>query len=436
LIRWLFESLVRLYYPVRVVEGQAKIPATGPLIFVLNHPNGLLDPVLLRVAVGRPARFLGKSTLFANPLGRLAMDAFDTIPVYRTQEAGARAGDAGRNDESFARCRQALANGEALALFPEGTSHSDPQLRPLKTGTARIALSAEAQGNDDGRGNASGPAKLGVTVLPVGLHYERKARFRSRVLLMVGEAIAITPRLPAYAQNERETVDALTDEIRDRLDAVVLQAETRELLAGIAAVAHWTAKPAAASTLEGAEGDDLAAQHHRARDLLAAYQRMRARDPARVETIAAAARDYARTLRHLGVQNPWALELEMVRPGQLLGAVARIVVAFPFAVVGAVLGWLPYRLAGKVAARATHDEDVLGTVKLLAGATFLLVAWLAEAIAVGVWLGPAAGLLAIDVVEALRMFWLRAWRFDTARRLAERRRRLADDVARALREAA
>src|SRR6266404_9819416 len=94
-IRWLFESLVRLYYPVRVVEGQAKIPATGPLIFVLNHPNGLLDPVLLRVAVGRPARFLGKSTLFANPLGRLAMDAFGTIPVYRAQEAGARAGDVG-----------------------------------------------------------------------------------------------------------------------------------------------------------------------------------------------------------------------------------------------------------------------------------------------------------------------------------------------------
>ncbi|MEA2696908.1 MAG: hypothetical protein QOI66_1179 [Myxococcales bacterium] len=445
---------MRLYYPVRVVEGQAKIPATGPLIFVLNHPNGLLDPVLLRVAVGRPARFLGKNTLFANALGRLAMDAFDTIPVYRTQEAGARAGDAGRNDESFARCRQALAHGDALALFPEGTSHSDPQLRPLKTGAARIALSAEAQGNDDAQSNPSGTTPLGVTVLPVGLHYERKSRFRSRVLLVVGEPIAITPRVSAYARNERETVDALTDEIRDRLDAVVLQAETRELLAGIAAVAHWTAKPASPSTLEGGEGDDLAAQHHRARDLLAAYQRMRARDPARVETIAAAARDYARTLRHLGVQNPWALELETVRPGQLLGAVARIVVAFPFAVVGAVLGWLPYRLAGQVAARATRDEDVLGTVKLLAGATFLLAAWLAEAIAVGVWKGPAAGLLtfalglgggyaalrfeelAIEVVEALRMLWLRAWRFDTARRLAERRRRLADDVARALREAA
>src|SRR5258708_7833444 len=233
LIRWLFESLVRLYYPVRAIEGEEKIPRGGAVIFVLNHPNGLLDPVLLRVAVGRPARFLGKSTLFSNPLGRLAMDAFGTIPIYRVRDAGARAGDVNRNDESFARCRQALARGEALALFPEGTSHSDPQMRPLKTGAARIALSAEAE--QDG--------KLGVTVVPVGLHYERKALFRSRVLLVVGQPIAVAASLPAYRQDDRATVDAMTEEIKERLDAVVLQAEARELLTGVAAVATWTAAP-------------------------------------------------------------------------------------------------------------------------------------------------------------------------------------------------
>src|SRR5262249_40272225 len=161
--RWLGEALVRLYYPSRTVEGGERIPPDKPVVFVLNHPNGLLDPLLLRVATGRPARFLAKSGLFANPLGRLAMNAFGSIPIYRAHEAGARAADVSRNDESFARCRAALAAGEALALFPEGVSHSDPQLRPLKTGAARIALSAEAEGR----------GALGVTVVPVGLYYER-----------------------------------------------------------------------------------------------------------------------------------------------------------------------------------------------------------------------------------------------------------------------
>ena len=114
-------------------------------------------------------------------------------PIYRAHESGARGGDASRNDASFARCRAELAAGGALALFPEGVSHSDPQLRPLKTGAARIALSAEAE--HDG--------KLGVTLVPVGLYYERKALFRSSVLLVVGEPIAVAPLLDDYRRDER-----------------------------------------------------------------------------------------------------------------------------------------------------------------------------------------------------------------------------------------
>jgi glycerol-3-phosphate O-acyltransferase/dihydroxyacetone phosphate acyltransferase len=432
LVRWLAEALVRLYYPARAVEGAERIPAGVPLVFVLNHPNGLLDPLLLRVALGIPARFLAKSTLFANPFGRLAMDAFDSIPIYRAHEVPkeARPGDAGRNEESFARCRAVLASGGALALFPEGTSHSDAQLRPLKTGAARIALSAEAQ-------NGGG----GVTVVPVGLYYERKARFRSAVLLVVGEPIAIAPRLAAYRADERAAVGALTDAIDARLDEVVLQAETRELLTGIARVARWTAAPG-----------DLAAQHERAREMVAAYGRLRAQDPARVDAIAGEARAYARALRRLGVRDPWALELAALRPGTVAGAFARLALAAPVALLGAAMSWLPYRLAGRVAARVTRDEDILGTVKLIAGATFLTLAWVAEATAAALLWGPrwaapvfalavGSGYVALwfgeearDAAGAWRTLALRAFHWRTAQQLAARRRALADDVARALAE--
>ncbi|HET6280541.1 MAG TPA: lysophospholipid acyltransferase family protein [Polyangia bacterium] len=442
LLRRLFEALVRLYYPTRTVEGAARIPAGVPVIFVLNHPNGLLDPLVLRVAVGWPARFLGKSTLFGSALGRLAMEAFGTIPVYRTQESGARAGDVGRNEESFARCRAALARGEALALFPEGASHSDPQLRPLKTGAARIALSAEYEYG------ATSP--LRITIVPVGLHYERKTLFRSGVLLVVGEPIVVAPLLPAYRADERATVESLTAEIKQRLDAVVLQAETRDLMAGIARVANWTADIDRADPDTDPQG--LGASHRRALELVAAYQRVRDRDPARVEAIAASARAYARTLRQLGVPDPWALEIEVVRPRHILAAVARLILSLPLAVAGAVLGWIPYRLAGQVAGRLTRDDDILGTAKLVTGTVFLLVGWIIAAVVVGVWAGPLWGAAAFalgvaggyaalrfdemraEVAEAVRTLWIRAWHFDTARRLADRRRALAEDVARALRE--
>ena len=391
--------------------------------------------MVLRVALGWPARFLAKSTLFGNPASRLVMEAFGSIPVYRAHESGARGGDASRNDATFARCRAELAAGGALALFPEGVSHSDPQLRPLKTGAARIALSAEAE--HDG--------KLGVTLVPVGLYYERKALFRSSVLLVVGEPIAIAPLLDDYRRDERPTVEALTEAIDARLDEVVVQAESRDLLAGIARVARWTSD---------VDPDDLAARHQRTRELADAYARLRARDPARVETIAGEVRAYARVLRQLGVRDPWALEMEPLRPGALAAAFAKLLVAAPLAAIGAVMGWLPYRLAGEVAKRITRDEDVLGTTKLLAGTAFMAVAWGLEATAAGLawgagWAGPvfvagvATGYVALrfaelrrEAAEAWRLVLLRAFHHQTTQRLAERRRALADAVASGLRDAA
>jgi hypothetical protein len=163
-------------------------------------------------------------------------------------------------------------------------------------------------------------------------------------------------------------------------------------------------------------------------------------------------RGYWQTLRRLGVGDPWALELTAPRVGSLAAAVAKLVIAAPLAAMGAIMGWIPYRLAGRIAPRVTRDEDLLSTVKLFAGTLFLLAGWTVEAIAVGwhcgaIWavptcaLGVAGGYVALRFEELLRdgvAGWravsLRALHFRTAQRLTERRRTLADEVARALAE--
>ena len=441
IVRSLAESLIKLYYPERIVENARALPASGPVIFVANHPNGLLDPLVLRVSSGRPVQFLAKSGLFGNPAGRLAMNAFGCVPVYRAHDRSASDQDrAAANERTFAVCRERLARGAALALFPEGTSHSDPQLKPLKTGAARIALSAEREHQE----RTGQP--LGLVVVPVGLGFEAKAIFRSRVLVVVGAPIPVAERMEEYRRDERAAVERLTDDVRAALDEVVLQASHRDLLEGVARVAAWTAP-------EG-EGEDLGAQHRRARELLGAYRTLNERSPETVEPIVSAARSYQRILRHLGVRDPWALELEPVRPARALGAVLRLLVALPVALLGALLGWIPYRLAGQVAKRVSKEEDVLGTVKLLAGAAFLFVFWLAESIFAGTRWGVGWGLLTFpvamasgyvalrfeellaEVSESVRHGWLRAAAPKHVRRLAERRRALAEEISRALKSAA
>ena len=142
-----------------------------------------------------------------------------------------------------------------------------------------------------------------------------------------------------------------------------------------------------------------------------------------------------------------------LRPGTLAVSFAKVIAAAPLAAIGAVMGWVPYRLAGEVATRVTSDDDVLGTTKLIAGTLFLWVAWGLEATAAGVawgarWAVPvfvagvATGYVALrfeelrrEAAEAWRLVMLRAFHHQTTARLAERRRALAEAVARGLRDA-
>ena len=67
-----------------------------------------------------------------------------------------------------------------MLIFPEGITHDEPSLAPLKTGAARMALHARDAGDVDG-----------LAVVPIGLTFERKDAPRTRVLVQIGEPIAM-----------------------------------------------------------------------------------------------------------------------------------------------------------------------------------------------------------------------------------------------------
>jgi glycerol-3-phosphate O-acyltransferase / dihydroxyacetone phosphate acyltransferase len=356
------------------VDGAGRLPATGPVVVVGNHTNGLVDGLLLIGRLDRYPRFLGKATLWRilplRPLLRLA----GVVPVYRAADGGGTAG----NDRTFERCRQMLGQGGVIAIFPEGISHDEASLQPLRTGAARIALGAAF--DDDVEQ---------VVVVPVGLVYDAKARFRSRALVNVGEPMSVDSVGDEYAADPHGAVRRLTDAIATALRAVGPDYETvaqAEMLARIANVAAAQSGSGAPAHVTLAERDQLA------RAMARTERERGAVDEDWADLVAAQSR-YERDLSGLGVTDAdIATRMTPLHYRRALAwAVVKTVLTAPIALVGAIVHVVPYQIMKQVA-RVPRNEGMKSTVKLLGCTALFVLEWVVLGVTAGILAGPLTGL--------------------------------------------
>ena len=203
--RWCVRRILRLYYPRIEIEGRERIPPTGAVLFVANHPNSLMDPALIGFATQRPVHFFAKAPLFDVPVFGALMRALGMVPAYRGQDDKAQVR---KNLETLDVGAKYLREGETVGIFPEGKSHDREGVEQVRTGAARIACLAVQSGAT-------------VNIVPLGLNYERKDRFRSAIWVRVGEPIDANVWLRARGQEEKKAMRALTEEIDLRLKQLV-----------------------------------------------------------------------------------------------------------------------------------------------------------------------------------------------------------------------
>jgi 1-acyl-sn-glycerol-3-phosphate acyltransferase len=429
---WFFFERIEVRHPERV-------PPTGPVLLCINHPNNLIDSLLVGTVLSRKVHYLATASLFRNPLIARFLVALGVIPVYRKADDPDKID---RNRETFAACDQAFDRGRVIAIYPEGATRAEAHVQRIKTGAARIVLGYEAQA----------PGRL--TVLPVGLSFEPRKRFRGRVLVSFGEAVAVSPYVDVYRGEPMKALHALTAAIQramegevvhiERIDMVALARAVEELYRGDLERDLWEERG-----LSGRKIDPLRLSV----SIGETVRHLRERDPERIERL------WHRILGYRALVAGYRRRDEAVRtrlehrPGpQRVAHSWQAIVGLPLFAYGATVNFLPYYLPGWLAQRMAHRETDYATIRLLASVVAFPLFWSLETslvgLAAGLWwaLGfffslPLGGLIAYRYLvgtgrlrHQLRFGALLLTRAQEARRLLAERHEIVAELERANRD--
>lgn len=381
------------------IERTGPVLPPGPVLVVANHPNSLLDPLMVFRTGGRPARPLAKAPLFEQAFVGFFLKALGGLPVYRRQD---HPDLMHLNDRTFEAAINALHAGDAVQIYPEGTTHSEPSMVPLRTGAARIAFLSE-EGRDWG---------LGLQIAPVGLHYERKNLFRGRGLAVYGEPFSVGDLRDAYANDPKAAVRELTDRITEALEALTLNfaesadrglVETAERL--YAREKGWA---------KSRDREDLRARFPRLKEFAKGLAWLRAHDPDRHKELAYRVARYRRRVRALGAEEgdvPASYRLKAIARYALVDGVP-FLIGLPLAIAGRLL-WLPlFYLPGWFVKATKPHFEAISSYKLSLSfllAPLILLFWLFVAWRLGGtrW-GFGAGLL-VPALGLVTVAWKDRW---------------------------
>jgi glycerol-3-phosphate O-acyltransferase / dihydroxyacetone phosphate acyltransferase len=335
-LRTVFRWILGIYFRDIEVTGPAPPKSLQGRILVANHVNGLVDPALVFTQLSAVISPVGKATLWKIPGLRLLMDVAGAIPIMRRQDAPGKS--ATDNAAVFDKVAMHLADGGNILIFPEGISHNEPRVMPLKSGAARMLLRAKNVG------------AAGLSYQAIGLEFDARDTFRSRALCVFGPVRNVDD----HAEAGDALVERIVGQMAEDLSSLVVEGGDWETHRLVHLAADLFATEEGDTTLE--RRAELGRRVQAAQAMLSESRApelavLRAKLAEYNDQLAAAKthdRAVAYASRGVGHQRPF-----------------RYHVVTPLALLGCALFWLPYQVPRLVAKRASGDE--VSTYKLGAG---------------------------------------------------------------------
>ncbi|MGL4597838.1 MAG: lysophospholipid acyltransferase family protein [Bacteroidia bacterium] len=361
ILKLLFRFTFKIFFRKAVIHRLENIPKEGPLLICANHPGAFLDPIIVAVLMNRPIHFLAKGVVFKTKFAQWLFPKFNMIPIYRKQDDPSMMH---KNKETFSKCYEHLAKGDALIIFPEGISITERKLRPIKTGAARIALGAEEAYNYE----------LGVKIITIGLNYQDPHSFRQDVFVHVGEPILAKDFAESWKKDSYAAADELTEEIRKRMETLLIVTENEasdELVAQVERLYKDKLK-----AFHGIDPNDRVKDFKASQRISQVVHWYLENDHARAGRIADHVKSYFWKLDTLGLNDGTveaAAKKSTVFQKGLLDLLLAVL-GFPIFIYGFLHNYLPFALAAWLSKKIAKVREFRGAVAAASG-MFLFLIW-------------------------------------------------------------
>lgn len=203
--------IARLALPIycRDIEINRKelLKHKGPLLLAANHPNSFLDAIILCTLFDGTVYSLARGDAFKNKLAARFLMLFKMFPVYRFSEGVENMDE---NYKTFDQCKELFKKNGIVLIFSEGRCINEWHLRPLKKGTARLAISSWQHGID-------------LKVLPVAINYSSFKKFGKNIKLSFGHII--TREHIDYHDSHGNAIKQFNETLRPELSKHVFEIE-------------------------------------------------------------------------------------------------------------------------------------------------------------------------------------------------------------------
>lgn len=342
---------LKLYYKEIHVSNIKGLNHIGPRIIIANHPHTLMDGWILGSAFKKPIYFMAKGTFFNTKLKSLFLKSLGLIPINRAIEQKTKGVD---NANSFEACYQLLEEGKTLIIFPEGNSFSERILRELKSGAARIALESERRNNGE----------LDLKVIPIGLTYIQAEKFRSSVLVNVGEPITPASYLKDYIEHQQKTSKELTVQFRAGLEKLLVGSISSDHEEFVDEIVELLSSKYNKSDEKGVKRDMSLFKK-----MYSNINAIRINDHAKYLEITVLFNRIKLQLHRLDIKTDFLdrnyKHFAFIR--QLIFSIVYLIIGFPFFIIGSAHNIIPFKLTDFVIPKMVKEMEYFAPIALLIG---------------------------------------------------------------------